>query len=379
MSQAVAIRSGMGVVGPLFASIADSRGRKTSMLLGLLLFSSGVGLVIIWPVFPVFVAALVLTLLGRFMFDPAMMAYIGDRVPYQGRGRVMAFAETGWSLAFVIGVPIAGFLISRGGWMAPFPLFALLGLLFFGLIFWIIPGDPPPNKGQPGLWRSMAALLANKVTLTGLIFSALIVAANEVVSLVFGVWLEDSFNLKLAALGAASAVIGLSELAGEGLTAILVDRLGKLRAIGMGILANCVSIGLLLLLGHTVAGALLGLFLFFMTFEYTVVCSIPLMTELAPQRRATLISMNVAAHSVGRAAGAFFAAMCMALESCGAAWLPWGSTSWPLLRSAALSDTWETPCSNSAFRSDANGYPPGGQEPLALPTGVLNSAPLCNE
>ena len=51
---------------------------------------------------------------------------------------------------------------------------------------------------------------------------------------IFGVWLEDSFDLQIAALGAASAVIGLSELGGEGLVAAFVDRLGKPRAIGLG-------------------------------------------------------------------------------------------------------------------------------------------------
>ncbi|MCK7467040.1 MAG: hypothetical protein MZU91_02035 [Desulfosudis oleivorans] len=40
-------------------------------------------------------------------------------------------------------------------------------------------------------------------------------AANELVNLIFGVWLEDSFGLKIAALAGASAVIGLSELGGR--------------------------------------------------------------------------------------------------------------------------------------------------------------------
>jgi len=44
-------------------------------------------------------------------------------------------------------------------------------------------------------------------------------AANEQVNLVFGVWLQDSFGLKIAALGAASAVIGISEMSAEGLVA----------------------------------------------------------------------------------------------------------------------------------------------------------------
>ena len=120
---------------------------------------------------------------------------------------------------------------------------------------------------------------------------------------IFGVWLEDSFDLQIAALGAASAVIGLSELGGEGLVAVFVDRLGKPRAIGLGLAANCLAALALLFLGRTQAGALVGLFFFYITFEFTLVSIIPLMTELLPSARATLMAFNVAALSLGRALG----------------------------------------------------------------------------
>jgi predicted MFS family arabinose efflux permease len=128
-------------------------------------------------------------------------------------------------------------------------------------------------------------------------------AGNEVVNLIFGVWLEDSFGLQIVALGAASAVIGLSELAGEGLVAAFVDRLGKPRAIGLGLAANCLAALSMPLLGRTQAGSLAALFFFYLSFEFTLVSIIPLMTELLPSARATMLAVNVAALSLGRALG----------------------------------------------------------------------------
>ena len=117
----------------------------------------------------------------------------------------------------------------------------------------------------------------------------------------------DSFGLQIAALGAASAVIGLSELSAEGLVAAFVDRLGKTRAVALGLMVNSLAALALPFIGRTEAGALIGLFLFYISFEFTIVSSIPLMTEILPGARATLMSFNIAFISLGRAFGAFLA------------------------------------------------------------------------
>jgi predicted MFS family arabinose efflux permease len=131
--------------------------------------------------------------------------------------------------------------------------------------------------------------------------------ANEVVNLMFGVWMEDAFGLQIMALGAASAVIGISELSGEGLTALLVDRLGKERSILVGLVLNGLSAAMLPFLGTSVAGGLAGLFFFYLTFEFTIVSSLPLLTEILPSARATLMGMYIAIFSLGRALGALIA------------------------------------------------------------------------
>ena len=306
ISYALTARSVVGTVGPFAASVADRRGRRFGMLFGATLFMVGAAVVVFWPSFSGLTISLVLATLGKYIFDPGMQAYIGDRVPYEQRGRTMAITEFGWSLAFVLGVPLMGFLIARNGWMAPFPLMAVLGVLIVGGLTWMLPKDQlAPNRNSSR--DNFRLVLTSLPALTGLAIGVLASAANEQVNLVFGVWLEDSFGLQIAALGAASAVIGISELSAEGLVAAFVDRLGKPRAIALGLTVNSLAALALPWLGRTEFGALAGLFFFYISFEFTIVSLLPLMTELLPSARATLMACTVAAFSLGRAIGAFLA------------------------------------------------------------------------
>jgi predicted MFS family arabinose efflux permease len=277
------------------------------MLVGIALFTFGVALVAIIPSLWTLTAALILALLGKYMFDPAMQAYFGDRVPYQRRGLALAVTELGWSLAFIIGVPAMGFLIARSGWSAPFPVLTVLGLGMFAVIWWMAPRRDTNHVPARNPWANFGAVLRNIPALAGISVALWASAGNELVNLIFGVWLEDSFGLQIAALAGASAVIGLSELGGEGLVALLTDRIGKPRALALGLSANAIVAILLPFIGQTEIGALAGLFLFYITFEYVMVSHVPMMTELLPGARATVMSFNLAGHSLGRAIGAFLA------------------------------------------------------------------------
>ena len=122
--------------------------------------------------------------------------------------------------------------------------------------------------------------------------------------MVYGIWLESAFGLSIALLGAATTVIGLAELLGEGLTASIADRLGLKRAIVAGLILSALSYILLPLVGRTLPLALMGLFVTFLTFEFTIVTAFSLFTEILPTARATMMSSSVAAISIGRAIGA---------------------------------------------------------------------------
>ena len=87
--------------------------------------------------------------------------------------------------------------------------------------------------------------------------------------------------------------------------AAFVDRLGKPRAVALGLGANSLAALLLPVIGRTEAGAVAGMFpCFYISFEFTVVSSIPMMTEVLPSARATVMAFSLAFISFGRAIGA---------------------------------------------------------------------------
>ena len=319
ISFALAGRNAVSIFGPILTPFANQRGRRFGMLAGIIVFTLGVGLVAVYPNLFTLSAALILAVLGKSLFDPTVQAYFGDRVAYEQRGTALAITEMSWSLAFILGVPAMGYMISRFGWSSPFPVLATLGLGMFAVIWWMIPRNDPQNtsgftkniiempqhQASSDSQQNLRALLASIPALAGITIGLWASAANEMVNLIFGLWLADSFGLQIAALAGASVVIGLSELSGEGLVALTTDRIGKPRAIALGLAGNVLASILLPLIGGTEIGALIGLFLFYISFEYTVVSLLPLMTESVPQARATVMAATTVGFGIGRSLGAF--------------------------------------------------------------------------
>ncbi len=304
ISLAITARSSLGIFGPLFGSAGDLIGRRSAMLVGIGFFAGGFTLLLFWPTYPSLIIALFLGALGKIIFDPAMQAYLGDNVHYSLRGRAIAITEFGWSGASLVGLPIVGWLISRSGWIAPFPLLGLLSALACIFIWQLLPSDPNGHSIRTTLSDSFRMITSHPTTLAALSVTFLVSIGNESINIVYGIWLESSFGLQVVALGAASAIIGFAELGGEGLVATLTDRMGKVRSLNLGLGSVVLACLVFPFLGRSLFSALIGLFLFYLSFEFTFVTLISLLTELAPSARATLMAGNLAAASGGRALGA---------------------------------------------------------------------------
>jgi predicted MFS family arabinose efflux permease len=200
-------------------------------------------------------------------------------------------------------VPLVGFIIAQKGWLAPFPLLALMGAISFIMLAWMLPKDTAPREGQAGFWMNLKKVFSYPPAITALAMAALYTAANEVVSMVYGVWVEEAFAFNIASLITTALVIGFSELGGEVLVTLFTDKIGKRKAIALGIIGNCLAALTLLFFGQWLLGALLSLFLFYLTFEFTIVSGIPLMTEILPSARATMMAAHMALIALGRSIG----------------------------------------------------------------------------
>jgi len=303
----IAVNQAAGLLGFVFGPLADRRGYRLMMMAGLGLLAAGLLTGGCLPFYPVILGALFVAGLGKNMFDPALQAYIGRRVPYARRGLAIGMLEISWAASTLVGIPLIGLLMDRLGWRASF--FALGGGGLIGLLALrlVIPRNNRPADREDqsaGFGEAWRLLVREKTALATLGYTFLVAAANDNLFVVYGAWLEKSFHLSVIALGLGTSVIGIAELLGESLTAGLADRFGLKRSVLTGLALTVVAYGLLPLMGRNLGLALTGLFLVFMAFEFMIVSSLSLSTELVPGARATMMSFFLAFASLGRIFGA---------------------------------------------------------------------------
>jgi uncharacterized membrane protein YphA (DoxX/SURF4 family) len=101
LALAITARSSLGLASPFLGSFADVVGRRRTMVFGLTLFGCSLLIVGVWPTLPALFFSLILAAAGKLILDPAVGAFLGDRVPYSRRGLAMALSEVSWSGAFL--------------------------------------------------------------------------------------------------------------------------------------------------------------------------------------------------------------------------------------------------------------------------------------
>ena len=303
----IALNQFTGLLSPLFGPLGDRWGYRTMMLIALALLGTGMLAVGVLPFYGVLLVGVLLAGLAKSIYDPALQAYVGERVTYNRRGMVIGLIELSWAGAALIGIPLMGLLIAQFGWRAPFIFLGIMGFVSIAALAWAIPGGEHKTKETDKsinfrhAWRQ---LRQSRAALGVLGFGFFVAMANDSVFVVYGAWLETSFGLGLVALGTATTVIGIAELTGETLTATLSDRSGLKRAVTIGIVFLTASYLVFPLIGNTLSLALVGLFIVFISFEFTIVTSFSLVTEVLPGARATMMSAYLASSGLGRVVGA---------------------------------------------------------------------------
>jgi predicted MFS family arabinose efflux permease len=187
--------------------------------------------------------------------------------------------------------------------------FVIGGLSLVGMLVLLrlIPASPYPKKEghtQHVFGRAWRQFIQDRSAVGALGYAFFISIANDNLFVVYGAWLEGSFDISIVALGLGTSIIGLAELCGESMTAFFSDRLGLNRSAKIGLIITAFSYLLLPLVSNNLTMALTGIFLIFLSFEFTFVTSISLCTELLPAYRATMMSVFYATAGIGRVLGA---------------------------------------------------------------------------
>jgi MFS transporter, DHA1 family, inner membrane transport protein len=306
LEQLLSLQFMIGLLSPFVGPIID-RGRKRVMLwmIGLMVVGS-----IIAAAGQTFAAVAVAILCGsiaKTLYDPAMLAYLGDHVPFARRGFAIGVSELAWSGSLVTLVALSAFLIVSFGLPSIFITLAVLGSLAWVMLFFLLPSDRTNTtvaREHIDLRSAFGLIRGNRAALVILLAGFLNAVGFDQFLIVYEVFLRERLGLDTLTIGSLSWAFGIAEFGGEMVIVLLADRFGKHRlAILAPLTLALVFFALRVTAGISPTAGVVTLFALFFAFEITTISLTPLATEAIPAARGVMLTLYISAISLGRGVG----------------------------------------------------------------------------
>ena len=314
----LSLRSGVGVLSPLFGILSDRIGHRRTMSASLVLLAIGLGAVGLSDVLLMAAIGFVVTGIATATYVPALLAYLSERTPYERRGRILGTLELTWALAGMIVVPALGALIGPLGWRAPFLALAI-GAMVCAALTLALPETPARLRAQAVTFR-IASIFRNRSATAFLLMWLLIFLSFENVQVGYASWFETQFGLSAQQRGMTQTLFGVFEIAASAGSGLFLDRIGKKRGVTGGLIILLIGYGMLLMFGPLALWlGLAAMSVAFLGFEFSVVSSLSIGSEQIPQARGAMLSLGVMMSGLGRMVGAVSGSALIADAGFGAA------------------------------------------------------------
>lgn len=241
---------------------------------------------------------------GKFGFDTAMNAWIGEAVRYENRARVSGLVETSWALSGLVAIPILATLVDLVDWWIAFAAMGATAALITPFLGAGAPRRREPDdeatpEPKPRLDRTALATHGGLATMA---------MSAQLLFITHGLWLSERYDLEIAEIGIAAAGLGLLELVASSGSSAGTDRFGKRRSVIAGMTLLVVGLGVLAALGEpALSTALILMGVAVLGFEFAIVSMLPLIAELDPAARATSIGIGLGGATLARSLGSFAA------------------------------------------------------------------------
>ncbi|MEM9654392.1 MAG: MFS transporter [Actinomycetota bacterium] len=226
-------------------------------------------------------------------------AWISARVPFHRRARFIGVYEISWASALLVGVPVIAVLISAFGWRAPFIATAAAAVVAAFLV-WTINDGVATNRQSDGPADTTPLTVDAWLIIAA---SAAIAMAGLTTIVVAGTWLDGAFGVSTGGVGLLAMAVGAVELTASSGSSAFADRLGKRRTIQYSVTATLAGLGIIASAGESLAIGTVGLLVFFLGFEYSIVTSFSLVSEAMPAARGRVLGIGNGTNTLARGIG----------------------------------------------------------------------------
>lgn len=220
----------MGIGAPLFAMLVAGWDRRRLLALSMLWYALFMGLCALAPSYGTLLPLRVLAVIPPAIFTPQAAASVGLLVPAHQRGRAITFVFLGWSVASVLGMPLASWISGHLGWRWAFGLIAALALLSAAWIRAELPRGIRPAPLNRQAWAntlgSAPLMLAVAVTLVSAFGQFTLFAY-------FAPYLDQVLRLSTDRISLLFLWFGAFGLLGNMLVSRRIDRIGPARAVAV--------------------------------------------------------------------------------------------------------------------------------------------------
>ncbi|MEL6793393.1 MAG: MFS transporter [Pseudomonadota bacterium] len=300
MMTAYAIAYAVG--SPTLVALTGGVARRTVLAIGLGLASLAVAATAFAPNAETLFAMRVLTGIGAGLITPVAAGVAAAASPPETRGKALAAAFFGLTLAQVLGVPVGAWIGYTFGWELVFLLNAALCLAALIAILMLVPGD---MAFQVNSLATLGAALSDLKTVLAVMFTALIMGAVYVFYTYVAPILETRMGFSRDGVSLFLLAFGVGAVFGNLLGGYLTDRIGAYRTL---VFVAATQILLLpvysflplpewLLYVHAVIWAVCG-WSFAASQQFRLI-------SLAPERQNVMLALNAAAIYVGVSLGAW--------------------------------------------------------------------------
>jgi predicted MFS family arabinose efflux permease len=236
------------------------------------------------------------------VYESTSTAWVAGASPYETRAAWLGRLDVAWAGGLLVGVPVVA-VLSLWTWRAAYVAIAALAFV----AWW------PVRRRVSAVHRPVLHLATRparwewSTVRRGLwIFAAfgLLAGASQSVVVVYGVWLEDRFGFPTSAIGAVGFLFGVGDLVATMATMRFTDRIGKVRSATFGALVLTVAALALTVTGHHAATGVVTLLVLLMGYEFALLSTKPVLTEVDPSNRGLGIGIGFGAAAACRGVAA---------------------------------------------------------------------------